>query len=466
MSIDEKDCVWPPLATVKKVDDIKPKAVKAKKTVKAKKVADVEPEVDDVKAKKTVKAKKVADVEPEVDDVKPKAVKAKKTVKAKKVVDVEPEVDDDTPKAVKDCVWPAPENLIIKKVADVDPPAVKAKKVADVDPPIVNMDDTQAKDMKAYILEALEKLRKKEMAEKQPFKARAYAVVLGQIKTISGPITSFEQISELKGVGTKIKAKLQEIFETGKLAQVQEYDSSDKMKIFEQLTQVHGIGPVKARDLIDNAGIKSIEELEGRQELLNDVQKKGLKYYKDTILRIPRAEMEKHEAYIMSVIKSFGKDIVASLSGSYRRKEATSGDVDCLITNCDEATYKKIIQEFVSQKYITDILAQGNKKVLAVGKLKMRRHFRRIDFMLTQPHEYPFALLYFTGSGPFNVAMRNFALSKGYSLSEYGLKDTSGKFVDGDTFHTEEDIFKFLGLRYIAPENRVNVKDVLSLTSA
>ena len=407
--------------------------------------------------KKTVKAKEVNEVNEDDNEEKPKV---KKTVKAKKVN----EVNED-----EDCIWPPPEKLIAPKTDDEEEkPKVKKRgrkpkaEVVDKEKE-PNMNDELKKDMKAYILEALEKLRKKEMAEKQPFKARAYAVVLGQIKTIDGPIASFEQISDLKGVGTKIKAKLQEIFETGKLTQIQEYDSSDKMKIFEQLTQVHGIGPVKARDLIDNAGVKSIEELEGRQDLLNDVQKKGLKYYKDTNLRIPRAEMEKHEAYIMSVIKSFGKDIVASLSGSYRRKEASSGDVDCLITNCDEDTYKKIIQEFVSQNYISDILAQGNKKVLAVGKLKMRRHFRRIDFMLTQAHEYPFALLYFTGSGPFNVAMRNFALSKGYSLSEYGLKDMNGDFV-GDTFRTEEDIFEFLGLKYIPPENRVNIKNVSMLS--
>lgn len=418
MSVVEKDCVWPPLE--------KPKV------------------------EKTVKANKV------IDDKEEKP-KVKKTVKAKKVNE-----DDD-------CIWPPAEKLIVNKTDDEEEkPKIRkrgAKPKADAikeQKPTMN-DEQHKKDMKAYILEALEKLRKKEMAEKQPFKARAYAVVLGQIKTIDVPIADFEQISKLKGVGTSIKAKLQEIFETGKLAQIQEYDSSDKMKIFEQLTQVHGIGPVKARDLIDNAGVKSIEDLEGRQDLLNDVQKKGLKYYKDTNLRIPRAEMEKHEAYIMSVIKSFGHDIVASLSGSYRRKETSSGDVDCLITNCDEDTYKKIIQEFVSQKYISDILAQGNKKVLAVGKLKMRRHFRRIDFMLTQAHEYPFALLYFTGSGPFNVAMRNFALSKGYSLSEYGLKDTNGKFV-GDTFRTEEDIFEFLGLKYIPPEQRVNIKNVSMLS--
>ena len=411
MSDAEKDCVWPPHETER---------------------------VEKPKVKKTVAKKAATDDEVEKPMV-------KNTVKA----------GDD------DCVWPPVEKLRMTKTDEEKQPTAKKRGRKPKQEP--EMNDAQKKDMKAYILEALEKLRKKELADKQPFKARAYAVVLGQIKTIDGPITHFEQISDLKGVGTKIKAKLQEIFETGKLAQVQEYDSSDKMKIFEQLTQVHGIGPVKARDLIDNAGVKSVEDLQDRQDLLNDVQKKGLKYYKDTILRIPRAEMEKHEAYIMSVIKSFGKDIVASLSGSYRRKESSSGDIDCLITNCDEDTYKKIIQAFVSQNYISDILAQGNKKVLAVGKLKLRRHFRRIDFMLTQTHEYPFALLYFTGSGPFNVAMRNFALSKGYSLSEYGLKDTSGNFV-GHTFHTEEDIFEFLGLKYIPPEQRVNIKNVNMLS--
>jgi DNA polymerase/3'-5' exonuclease PolX len=371
----------------------------------------------------------------------------------------------------EDCVWPPrnkkgsprkqttplPQKSAIKISPDNDcvwPPKTK----------IMIPQKTVPNDMKHYIIDALEKLRKKELAAKQPFKARAYATVLGQIKVIEGPITNIDQLKHIKGVGEKILAKLQEIFDTGKLAQVQEYESDKDMQLFETLLQIHGIGPAKAKELIDKAGIKHIDELNERQDLLNDVQKKGLKYYKDTTLRIPRAEMEKHEAYIMSVIKTFGNGITASLTGSYRRQESSSGDIDCLITHCDEATFKKIINEFVAKKYITDIFAQGNKKVLAVGKLKMRRHYRRIDFMLTQEQEYPFALLYFTGSGPFNVAMRNYALSQGYSLSEYGLKDADGKYVEGD-FKTEQDIFKFLGLKYIAPEQRVNIKNVAMLSA-
>jgi DNA polymerase/3'-5' exonuclease PolX len=60
--------------------------------------------------------------------------------------------------------------------------------------------------------------------------------------------------------------------------------------------------------------------------------------------------------------------------------------------------------------------------------------------------------------------MRNYALSQGYSLSEYGLKDADGKYVEGD-FKTEQDIFKFLGLKYIAPEQRVNIKNVAMLSA-
>ena len=47
---------------------------------------------------------------------------------------------------------------------------------------------------------------------------------------------------------------------------------------------------------------------------------------------------------------------------------------------------------------------------------------RRIDIMYTKPQEYPFAILYFTGSMEFNVKMRGELLEKGLSLNEYGIK--------------------------------------------
>jgi DNA polymerase/3'-5' exonuclease PolX len=80
---------------------------------------------------------------------------------------------------------------------------------------------------------------------------------------------------------------------------------------------------------------------------------------------------------------------------------------------------------------------------------------RRIDILLTDPSNYYFALLYFTGSYNFNIYMRKIALSKGLSLSEYGFKDSKGNLIDTtDSIHSEEDIFKYLELPYTPPHKR------------
>ena len=109
-------------------------------------------------------------------------------------------------------------------------------------------------------------------------------------------------------------------------------------------------------------------------------------------------------------------------------------------------------------------LVHGNKKFHGMCKLPRKMYSRRIDIMYTTPLEYPFAILYFTGSGSFNPLMRSYCLSKGYRLNEYGLYKFDQKFYkenkkikkigDGVKVSNEEDIFKFLGLPYIEPKNR------------
>ena len=173
--------------------------------------------------------------------------------------------------------------------------------------------------------------------------------------------------------------------------------------------------------------------------------------------------MRNHERYILSVIKSFdsGNNIQAAITGSFRRHEPSSGDIDVLISGCSDEVFTQMISKLKDDGYITDVFAEGKKKVLAVGRLMKKEErvtelYRRVDFMLTHDHEFPFALLYFTGSGQFNISMRQWALAKGYSLSEYGLKHVgTNEFID-HVFKSEEDIFKFLGIRYVEPVERKN----------
>lgn len=320
-------------------------------------------------------------------------------------------------------------------------------------------------DRKKEILEALEKLHKKEVANKESWKARAYLTVLKQIKTFDKPVYSIDDIKHLKGVGKSIQAKITEILETGKLQQIEDYNANPKIKAINELITIHGIGPSKAKELVDDHGILSIQDLIEKQELLNDKQKMGLKYHKDFEKRIPRKEMTKHEEYIVETIQKIDPKLIVTLTGSYRRKLPDSGDIDVLINHPDdpenfEPLFKKIVST-LQKDYIKDVFAEGGKKCMAVCKLKYHRSFRRLDLLYTRSHEYPFALMYFTGSSDFNVDLRNLAINKGYSLSEYGIKYTKGKkkgeFIDKE-FHSENDIFEFFGLEYVEPHKRLRIK--------
>lgn len=322
-------------------------------------------------------------------------------------------------------------------------------------------------DFKNIIIENFVKLRDIEFANNQPYKARAYNVVLKQIQNIQFPIYTMDDLVTIKGIGEKIHKKLKEIFNTGKISKVEEAGKS--IFIFNQLISIHGIGPVKANELITKHNITSIEDLKQNRYLLNDIQQIGLKHYQDFIQRIQRDEMIEHEKYLIDtayiVCRKHCTNVQVTLTGSYRRGESSSGDIDVLVTGCKKDMFQRIIQKLIDDGYITDILARGPKKVLAVAKLTNINIYRRIDLMLTNELEYPFALIYFTGNGPFNVLMRKIALSKGYSMNEKGFKYAFGKNnnkavieINGIPIHnilnTEQTIFEFLGIDYIPPNKR------------
>ena len=191
-------------------------------------------------------------------------------------------------------------------------------------------------DKKKNIIDALEKLKKQEQLKKETWKVRAYTNVLKQLKVHDKPVYKLEDLAGIKGIGKKIEEKIKEILETGELKALEHFNADGKIKLSNDLLQVHGIGPAKAKELINEHNITSIDELHDKTHLLNDVQKLGLKYYKDYNQRIPRTEMVKHDTLIQTKIKSFDPKLHVVLTGSYRRKLSDSGDIDVLITHKDD----------------------------------------------------------------------------------------------------------------------------------
>lgn len=323
---------------------------------------------------------------------------------------------------------------------------------------------------KDIIIKELETMSKKEVIEKNFFKVRAYKKVIEQLKNKES-IKSMDDISNVEGIGVKIRAKIEEILETGKLtsaekARVIETNGVNKLGLYDELLKIHGIGIVKAEELVNKYNIRSIGDLEQEvkknADLLNDKQKIGLEYYIDTQQKIPREEVDKHAKKIRKLTKDIDKDLEIKIVGSYRRNATESGDIDILVTinrETDSSTRSKVLDKIIDalrtgkKPYIVAELASGKKKFMGICKLKKDSTARRIDILITDQKEYPFALLYFTGDFDINIALRKKANELGYTLSEYGLKPITSEYPKLD-LNSEKEIFGFLGFKYLNPKDR------------
>jgi NAD-dependent DNA ligase/DNA polymerase/3'-5' exonuclease PolX len=312
------------------------------------------------------------------------------------------------------------------------------------------------------------KLEELMMMKGEPFRARAYKKAKEAIMLFPDNITDGEQLREIRGIGDAVINKTNEYIKTGTVKAL-EKEKENPIYIF---TQVYGIGPKKAKELVQKNKITSIKELREKQdELLNDKQKIGLKHYEDIQERIPRKEIDKFKKVIDKVFSSVKNDTSSyEIVGSYRRGAKDSGDIDIIITDehNDEMVYELLLNELSDKGIITDFLSRGDKKSLVVGKLpdtkKTKYKHRRIDFLFTPIQEFPFALLYFTGSAAFNTAMRQVALNKNLTMNEHGInhmKDkTKGDKVD-ILFKNEKDIFSFLNMEYKKPDERIDSRSIV-----
>ena len=294
-----------------------------------------------------------------------------------------------------------------------------------------------------------------EKSNDSPFKAKAYNTASKSLKNMNDCDLTPENLLKIKGIGKSILEKIMTIIQTGTLEQYESIKDFKDPK--ETLMGVHGIGSVKAKELMSR-GINSIEDLKECEEYLNDVQVKGLKWYDDMQHRIPYDEITNHETYLKSVLQEIDPTAELTIAGSYRRKCSNSGDIDMLINTPsvkNNSIYNKFMDVLFQKGYLLEELSRGQKKFMGICRLtsgKLDGIGRRIDIMYTKPQEYPFAILYFTGSMEFNVKMRGELLEKGLSLNEYGIKRDK-KNVKHNC-KTESDVFKYLGYDYVEPENR------------
>jgi DNA polymerase beta len=310
-------------------------------------------------------------------------------------------------------------------------------------------------------IDLMEQLANIMLKQGEPFRARAYQKAQETIMSYPDTIQSPNDLKDKPNIGATIMDKLNEYVQTGTL-QVLEREKTNPVNI---LGEVYGIGPKKAKELVDK-GITTIEALRANQDaLLNETQKVGLKYYEDILKRIPRAEIEEYKKIFTT---EFHKQTASEpgkmeIVGSYRRGAESSGDIDVIITSTNPAIFKNFVDDLIKIKVIQEVLSRGPTKCLVIAKIPGHTISRRVDFLYTSPEEFPFAILYFTGSKIFNTVMRHEALAKDLTMNEHGLYSLISKKKGekvGHVFNSEQDIFDYLGLEYKAPHERTDGRAV------
>lgn len=411
------------------------------------------------------------DPEEQIESIKNMIKKQRKQVdKPKTKSKKDKEKDKTSPKAKRKYTLKIKENKDMPKVlAEQKPQQIEVEKEP-VQGPKQELGSPKApKFLPPYnktMIEVLEKLEKLMRKNRDHIHHMVYKRALETVRSVTEDIMDVDQLKGKRYIGPIILSKFKEYIETGALSlfeREKEKPGYEQSALYDQLSEIYGVGPKKAQDLIDK-GITSIEDLRTKQEeLLNESQKAGLKYYDDILKRIPRSEIDEYNKIFKRVFEKVTKDSTDSryeIVGSYRRGLQESGDIDLILTSPDKSIFKKFTDALKEENIIVVTLSSGPSKCLVITKLTPQSSARRVDFLYSSPEEFPFAILYFTGSKEFNTVMRGHALKKGVSLNEHGLskKEVGKKKEELVThrFKSEMDIFDYLGLVFKEPTERLN----------
>ena len=275
------------------------------------------------------------------------------------------------------------------------------------------------------------------------------------------------KLEEVPGIGKSLAGYLDELFRTGKVKHFEKVISSLPPAIF-VFDKIPGLGPKRSLALSKELGITNekdaldrlkkagregkIRSIAGFDEKSEENILKGIESLKKGEQKTKRMPLYQADAVAQELIAYLKKSpavIEAHPLGSLRRMLATVGDIDISVST---KSPKEVMAHFFRYPKIRRVVSKGEEALARV----VLQSGQQVDIRLSSPESYGAMLQYFTGSKQHNIYLREYALKKGLSLSEYGIKKKlqSGKGSKLQRYKTEEDFYQDLGLDWIPPEIR------------
>ncbi|MCL6096684.1 MAG: hypothetical protein M1444_03340 [Patescibacteria group bacterium] len=305
------------------------------------------------------------------------------------------------------------------------------------------------------------------------FQIIAYQKAADTVSNLTSEIIDFykdDKLNTLPGIGVTIKSHLEELFKTGKVSHFEWALKGIPEAVF-PLLDIPSFGPKKAYRLVKEFHLNNpktvLQDLEkiANQGKIAKLDGFGDKSQSDILRAIAEFKLGKGKAtrmtlpYAMEVadkITSYlkqSKDVIKAESlGSLRRRMPTVGDIDIAVATNNP---KSVIEYFTNYPYKERIIEKGDatSSLLVSGG-------KQVDIMTQPPEAFGALLQHFTGSKNHNVHLREFALKKGLSLSERGIKNLSKKDLPIQKYDSEEKFYEAINLQWIPPEIREDTGEI------
>jgi DNA polymerase (family X) len=305
-----------------------------------------------------------------------------------------------------------------------------------------------------------------EIRGEDSFRVSAYRRAAQRVRESSALVSQLAldgKAKDLNGIGQTIENKIVEIVEDGEIHALTKRKAEIPADVV-RFTKLPGLGPKTARKIWQELGVTTVAELKEAAEAqrLRTLAGVGARLEENVLkaLEAPEPAEEPRRTLlgkalpalqaVVSVLAEHPACDRVSLAGSARRYKETVRDLDIIATASDPAA---LIDYFTKLDWVVEVAAKGDTKATVVSADGFR-----FDLRVVPPESYGNLLQHFTGSKQHNVALRERAVRKKLSISEYGVLDTESD----ETFTTtdEEELYSFLGYQFVPPELRENTGEL------
>jgi DNA polymerase (family 10) len=299
-----------------------------------------------------------------------------------------------------------------------------------------------------------------ELQSADSFRIGAYRKAAARIRETPSSVAQLAldgKAKQLQDIGKTIEAKIVEVVEDGEIHALTKRKVEVPAEVA-RFMRLPGLGPKTARRIWQELGITTVDALKAAasaQQLRGHAGiGAGTEEKIAQALEQPAATEGPRRALlgttlpklraVVQVLREHPASVEVDLAGSARRMRETVRDLDIIATASDP---QALVDYFCSLTWVVDVAAKGSTKATVVSHDGLR-----FDLRVVPPESYGNLLQHFTGSKHHNVAVREDAVRRGLSVSEYSV--TVVETGEEHSFATEEEVYRFLGYVWIPPELR------------